>query len=91
MNEIAWRGIPDSTELMDGDLVSAAVGMYVNGWHGYTCRSFCCGDVDKCGKKLIETVEEAVNEVVKICKPGVEYSEIGYIIEEIAHRNRFNT
>ena len=30
MNEVAWRGIPDSTELMDGDLVSADVGMYAN-------------------------------------------------------------
>lgn len=90
VNEVVCHAIPDSTELMDGDIVSVDLVMYVRGWHGDTCRTFYCGDVDERGKQLVTTTEEAMNEAIKICKPGVEYREIGRVIQEIANRNRFN-
>ena len=33
---------------------------------------------------------EAMEEAIKICKPGVDYSEIGRVIEEIATRDGFD-
>ena len=90
VNEVVCHAIPDSTELMDGDIVSVDLVMYVRDWHGDTCRTFCCGNVDEAGKKLIATTEYAMNEAIKICKPGVEYKEIGRVIQEIANMNRYN-
>ena len=90
VNEVVCHAIPDSTELVDGDIVSVDLVMYVRGWHGDTCRTFCCGNVDAAGKKLIATTEQAMNEAIKICKPGVEYKEIGRVIQEIANKNMYN-
>ena len=90
VNEIVCHYIPDNNVLMDGDIVKVDLVMYVRGWHGDTCRTFTCGNVDEKGKKLIATTKEAMEEAIKICKPGVDYSEIGRVIEEIATRGGFD-
>lgn len=90
VNEIVCHYIPDNNVLMDGDIVKVDLVMYVRGWHGDTCRTFTCGNVDEKGKKLIATTKEAMEEAIKICKPGVDYSEIGRVIEEIATRDGFD-
>ena len=89
VNEVVCHSIPDSTELVDGDIVKVDLVMYVRGWHGDTSRTFACGNVDEKGKKLIATTKEAMEEAIKICKPGVDYFEIGRVIEEVATRNGF--
>ena len=89
VHEVVCHSIPDSTELVDGDIVKVDLVMYVRGWHGDTCRTFACGNVDEKGKKLIATTKEAMEEAIKICKPGVDYFEIGRVIEEVATRNGF--
>ena len=40
VNEIVCHAIPDSTELVDGDIVKVDLVMYVRGWHGDTSVSY---------------------------------------------------
>lgn len=60
------------------------------GWHGDTCRTFLCGDVDEKGKKLVESTKRAMDAAIAICKPGVNYWEIGRTIEAEAKKDGFN-
>ena len=59
------------------------------GWHGDTCRTFLCGDVDEKGKKLVESTKRAMDAAIAICKPGVNYWEIGRTIEAEAKKDGF--
>jgi methionyl aminopeptidase len=40
-------------------------------------------------KRLCEVTKFALDEAIKICKPGVPYKEIGRIIQGIADKARF--
>ena len=41
------------------------------------------GEVDGAAKKLIQTTYDAWQAAIAICKPGVEYSSIGGVIEDM--------
>jgi methionyl aminopeptidase len=42
------------------------------------------GEVDEAAKKLIQTTYDAWQAAIAICKPGVEYSSIGGVIDSIS-------
>ena len=60
------------------------------GWHGDTCRTFLCGNVDEKGRKLVESTKRVLDDAIAICKPGVNYSDIGNLIESEAREDGFN-
>ena len=37
------HGIPDSTEVLDGDIINVDVTVYLNGYHGDTSRTIMVG------------------------------------------------
>lgn len=84
------HSIPDSSELVDGDIVKIDLVMFVRGFHGDTCRTFECGNVDEKGKRLIQVTKESLEKAIAVCKPGVNYWDIGKTIEEYATKNGFN-
>lgn len=90
MNEVVCHSIPDDSELMDGDIVKIDLVMFVRGFHGDTCRTFECGNVDDNGKRLIKATQESLNKAIAVCKPGANYWDIGRTIEECATQNGFN-
>ena len=60
------------------------------GWHGDTCRTFLCGNVDEKERKLVESTKRVLDDAIAICKPGVNYSDIGNLIESEAREDGFN-
>ena len=82
LNDVAAHFCPeadDKTEFSD-QLVSIDVGVHVDGWVG--------GDnavtIDLSGKHrdLVKASREALNNALKIIKPGIKVSEIGRVIHE---------
>jgi methionyl aminopeptidase len=86
INEVICHGIPDSTELRDGDIVNLDVTAYIHGVHGDTNATYLVGDVDEESRLLVERTRESLNRAIKAVKPGRQISVIGRVIESYAKR-----
>ena len=89
VNEVICHGIPDSTELRDGDIVNLDVTLYREGVHGDTNATFLVGDVDPESRRLVTVAEECMWQGIAAVRPGRPLSDIGRAIETHARANRF--
>lgn len=83
VNEVICHGIPDSTVLSDGDIVNIDVTVYYKGVHGDCSETVLVGNVSPEVRDLVHVTYQAFQAAVDACKPGVAYSSIGGIIEDI--------
>jgi methionyl aminopeptidase len=81
VNEVICHGIPDSRELLDGDIVNCDVTIYLNGVHGDTNATFCVGDVDDEGRRLVQVTQESLWKGIDEVRPGAKLNEIGRAIQ----------
>ncbi|EKX31306.1 hypothetical protein GUITHDRAFT_156633 [Guillardia theta CCMP2712] len=92
INEVICHGIPcTNTRLKEGDIINIDVTCYLNGYHGDCSETFCVGEVDDAGKKLVKVTYDAWQAAIKICKPGVPYSQIGGVIDDIVTKEGFTS
>lgn len=81
LNEVAAHSVPgykDQRVFKKGDIVKLDVGAHIEGCIGDTAVTVDLGD----NKNLVKASEEALNEAIKLCKPGVKLGEIGRVIQE---------
>lgn len=90
INEVVCHGIPDSTALVDGDIVNIDITVYYNGFHGDCSETFLVGNVDERGRHLVKTTYDCLESAIAICKPGLAVKNIGGVIEDIAAREGFS-
>ena len=86
INEVICHGIPDSTELRDGDIVNIDITAFLNGVHGDTDATYLCGEVDDESRLLVERTEESLRRAITAVRPGRPISVIGRVIESYASR-----
>ena len=86
INEVICHGIPDSTVLMDGDLVNIDVTAYLAGVHGDNNATFAVGEVDERAALLIDRTRESLARAIRAVVPGREVNDIGRVIEKYAQR-----
>ena len=86
INEVICHGIPDSTELNDGDIVNIDITAFIGGVHGDTDATYLVGDVDEESRLLVERTEAAMMRAIKAVAPGRPVSVIGRVIEAYAKR-----
>jgi methionyl aminopeptidase len=86
VNEVICHGIPDTTELIDGDLINIDVTAYKNGMHGDLNKTFVVGDAAEETIDLVERTREALNRGIKSVAPGRQINVIGRTIESYAKR-----
>lgn len=86
INEVICHGIPDSTVLVDGDIINVDITAYIHGVHGDNNATFGVGEIDEESSLLIERTKEALNRGIKAVKPGREVNVIGRVIEKYAAR-----
>lgn len=89
LNEVICHGIPDSTELREGDILNIDITAYKDGVHGDTCRMYEVGEVDTESHLLIERTYNAMMRGIKAVKPGRTFNVIGRVIESYAKRFRY--
>ena len=89
LNECICHGIPDTTELREGDIINVDVTVYLNGYHGDTSRTVCVGKVTDEVQRLVDVTEKSLAEAIKICKPGTAVRKIGATIHAIADEAGF--
>ena len=86
VNEVVCHGIPDSTELRDGDIVNIDITAYVDGVHGDTDATFLVGEVAEADRLLVERTEEALRRAIRAVRPGRPISVVGRVLESYAKR-----
>ena len=84
-NEVICHGIPDYREVQDGDIVNLDVTTFNRGgYHGDLNETFCVGNVDEDGRKLVKTAFTCLQEALAMVKPGTLYRDLGTKIHKTA-------
>jgi len=86
VNEVVCHGIPDSTVLVEGDIVNVDVTAYVGGVHGDTNATFGVGEIDEESALLVERTREALARGIRAVAPGREVNVVGRVVERYAAR-----
>jgi methionyl aminopeptidase len=86
VNEVICHGIPDSTVLVDGDIVNVDITAYVGGVHGDNNATFGVGQLDEAAALLVERTQESLHRAIKAVVPGRQVNVIGRVIEKYAQR-----
>ena len=86
VNEVICHGIPDDTELLEGDIVKIDVTAYKEGMHGDLCATFVVGEADPAAAALVERTREALERGIRAVAPGRPFNVIGRAIESYAKR-----
>lgn len=63
------------------------VTLYYDGFHGDLNETYPVGKIHEDSEQLIRTTRQALDEAIKICKPGTLFRDIGKVIEPIARAN----
>lgn len=84
LNEVICHGIPDKTKLQQGDILNIDVTSILDGYYGDCSKMVMIGKVSEEKKLVVDVSKEALDEAIKILKPGVLVSDIGKTIEEVA-------
>jgi len=90
INEIAAHYTPDiddTTTLKEGDLVKIDIGTQVDGYIWDRAFTVCIG---KKTHPLIEASEKALEEALKLIKPGTKVCEISEVVEDTILNYGFN-
>jgi methionyl aminopeptidase len=95
VNEVVCHGIPDSTVLVEGDIVNIDITGYLVvdgiGVHGDTNATYPVGEIDEESRLLVDRAREATARGIKAALPGRQVSVIGRVIESYAHRFGYDT
>jgi methionyl aminopeptidase len=86
LNEVICHGIPDSTVIVDGDIVNIDVTAFIGGVHGDTNATFLAGAVADEDRLLVERTREATMRAIRAVRPGRELNVVGRVIESYAKR-----
>jgi len=89
VNEVICHGIPDSRQLVDGDIVNLDVTIFLDGMHGDTNATFLVGEVDEESRRLVVVTRECLDRAIAVVGPDVPLNEIGRAIQTHAEEAGF--
>ena len=91
VNHQVCHGIPsDEKILKKGDILNIDVTVIKDGFHGDTSKMFQIGKTSILADRLCKVTQKCMYEAIKIVRPGLHIGDIGAIIQEIAHDNKFS-
>ncbi len=86
LNEVVCHGIPDSTEMVEGDIVNVDITAFIGGVHGDNNATFAVGEISEEAALLVQRTRESLDRAIKAVRPGREVNVLGRVIEKYAHR-----
>jgi methionyl aminopeptidase len=83
INEVVVHGIPSKRAVLkSGDIITIDIGVYYQGYHADSAKTYPVGIVKPKVKELLEVTENSLYEGLKEAKPGNYLSNISHRIEE---------
>lgn len=89
VNEEVIHGIPGKRVLKEGDIVSVDVGAKINGFHGDSAYTFCCGNVSEEAQNLLNATKEALKAGILAAQAGNRLGDIGEAIQKYVETRGF--
>jgi methionyl aminopeptidase len=80
-NDMVVHGIPGSTELQDGDIVSVDVGVTLDGFVADSAYTFGVGEISEEAERLLEAGKAALAAGVEQSRPGNRVSDISHAVQ----------
>lgn len=90
INSVVVHGIPDDTQLQDGDIVSVDIGASYHGYHGDSAWTYAVGEVSEDARSLMTITENALYEGLKMAKAGNHLTDISHAIGEYVYAHGFS-
>ena len=90
VNHVICHGIPNDKKLKSGDIINVDVTVLKDGWHGDTSKMFVIDEPSVLAARLIRVTRECMLLGIQQVKPGNFTGNIGAVIQEHAHANRFS-
>ena len=87
INSEVVHGFPSDRKLKNGDIISIDIGACYKGYHGDSAWTYAVGEVDDKTRKLLEDTEKSLFVGLAQIKPGNRIGDIGYVIEQYAHKH----
>jgi len=88
-NEQVVHGIPNKTELKDGDIVSIDCGVLMNGFYGDHAYTFEVGEVNPKTKKLLQITKESLYIGIAEFKINNSVGDVGYAIQQYCEKEGY--
>ena len=82
INDVIVHGIPDDTELAEGDIIGIDCGVLYKGYYGDAARTFAVGRIDAEARRLLDTTRRSLDLAVEAVQPGGRLSDIGAAVQE---------
>ncbi|WP_429344211.1 type I methionyl aminopeptidase [Paraburkholderia sp. GAS42] len=90
VNDVVCHGVPSSKLLKAGDIINVDVALIKDGWFGDTSRMYFVGQPGVLARRLVTTTYEATRAGIRAVKPGATLGDVGYAIQQVAHREGFS-
>ncbi len=90
VNEVVVHGIPDSRQLVEGDIVNCDVTVYAYGMHGDCSETVFVGEVDEESRRLVQVTWECLLKAIDVVRPGCRFNTIGRVITDHAEKNGYS-
>ncbi len=90
VNEQVVHGMPNSRELVEGDILSIDFGVVLNGFYGDAAVTLPVGKVKKSAEKLIKITEESLYAGIAEVKEGKKLSDVSHAIQSYVEQRGFS-
>jgi methionyl aminopeptidase len=89
-NDIIVHGIPGDYRLQDGDILSADVGVTLDGFVADSAYTFAVGDVSGETDALLDACRAALDAGIEQCRLGNRVSDVSHAIQGVAEEAGFS-
>ncbi|UJJ30778.1 type I methionyl aminopeptidase [Halopseudomonas maritima] len=90
INHVVCHGIPNEKPLKNGDALNIDITVIKDGYHGDTSKMFMVGDTPEWAQRLAQVTQECLYKGISVVRPGARLGDIGAVIQEHAHANRYS-
>lgn len=90
INEQVVHGIPSSTRLREGDIISIDVGVHYKGFYGDAAVTLPVGSVSSKAQKLLSVTEKALDAGIQEATAGKRLSDISSAIQQYVESEGFS-
>ncbi|MGZ3885189.1 MAG: type I methionyl aminopeptidase [Bacteroidia bacterium] len=89
INEAVVHGIPTSTPLKEGDIISVDCGVKKNGYYGDHAYSFGVGEIKPELQKLLQVTKESLYKGIEQAVSGNRIGDISFAIQQHAEKHGY--
>ncbi len=88
-NDALCHGIPDSSVVLDGDLITIDIGLKNQGYHLDTSVSFVVGKASVAVRQFLASGQKALNSALAQVKAGASVYAVSYAMQEVVEKDGY--